>query len=153
SARWIVRLRVFPDDTAARRRSLDFSARDGGTAAAIRDIMAPDTRSDRWYERIIRRTQSLRPDEERALVAALEAHRDVVVKDVLASPLGLAYPPELRTRLATRALDVRAVVEMDADVRVEDALATTLGQLERVATLAATRGARGRARTDLAEAI
>jgi len=115
--------------------------------------MAPDNRPDRWYERIIRRTQSLRPDEERALATALEAHRDVVVKDVLGSQLGLTYLQELGTRLTTRALDVRAVIEMDADVRVDDALATTLGQLERIATLASARGRRGRAGGDLAEAI
>jgi len=115
--------------------------------------MAPDTRSDRWYERIIRRTPALRPDEERALTAALEVHRAVIARDVLGSPIGLAYLRELQTRLAARAIDVRAVVEMDADVRIEDALASCLGQLERIAALAAQGSRRPRARTDVADAI
>src|SRR5262245_30205992 len=94
--------------------------------------MTPETTSDRWYERIIRRTPPLRPAEERDLMAALETHRALIARDVLGSPVGLAYLGEVHTRLDTRALDVRSVVEMDADVKVEDARASCLDQLARI---------------------
>jgi RNA polymerase primary sigma factor len=114
--------------------------------------MAPDTNPDRWYERIIRRTPTLRPDEERALMASLEAHRALIARDVLGSSIGLAYLREVQARLVARALDVRGVVEMDADVRVEDARASCLDQLARIIALAG-KTSRGRKRDDVAEAI
>lgn len=86
-------------------------------------------------------------------MAALETHRAVIARDVLGSPIGLAYLREVHGRLVSRALDVRSVIEMDADVRVEDARASCLDQLARIAALAADRSHRGRTRADVADAI
>jgi RNA polymerase primary sigma factor len=118
--------------------------------------MKPDGPSDRWYERIVRRAPTLGAEEARALTAALEAHRVAVADEVLGSSIGLAYLGEIGAKLTTGALDVRNVIEMEADVRVADARAQCLEQLARIARLAerASRQARApRSRTDLVTAI
>ena len=84
-------------------------------------------------------------------MAALETHRALIACDVLGSAVGLTYLGEVHTRLTTRALDVRSVVEMDADVKVEDARASCLDQLARI--IAASRASRGRKRADVVNAI
>jgi RNA polymerase primary sigma factor len=98
---------------------------------------------DRWYERAVRRTRGLAPGEERELTATLEAHRTAILRDVLASPPGLAYLRELAVGLGARRLDVRGIVELEADARVEDARADCIARLERIAGLARRRPRRG----------
>ncbi len=92
---------------------------------------------DRWYERAVRRTRGLAPGEERELTATLEAHRTAILREVLASPPGLAYLRGLAVGLGARRLDVRGVVELEADARVEDARAECLARLERIGRIAA----------------
>ena len=100
----------------------------------------PDAaRPDRWYERATRRVRPLDRAEERELVAVLDAHRAAVARHVLGSPIGLAYLQDLRIRLEARTLDVREVVEAEADEQVESMRRACLGRLGRVAKLAATR--------------
>jgi RNA polymerase primary sigma factor len=94
------------------------------------------TSSDRWYEHVVRRTPGLRPGEERTLVAALDAHRAVIAQDVLGSKMGLAYLRELGAGLASRAVDVRTIVECEADARVEDMRDECIALLARIARLA-----------------
>ena len=115
--------------------------------------MVTDANPDRWYERIIRRTPAMRQPEERTLMAALETHRSVIAREVLGSPIGLAYLNEVRARLVARTLDVRGVVELEADARIEDALASCLAQLERIAALAKTPRRRGQAHPEVGDAI
>ena len=93
------------------------------------------TPSDRWYESSVRRTPPLGRDEEQRCVAALEAHRVVVAHDVLGGAIGLAYLDELAQGLESRRVDVRSVVETEADVRVEVARAECLARLGRIARL------------------
>lgn len=110
--------------------------------------------SDRWYEASVRRTPPLGRDEEQRCVAALEAHRVVVARDVLGGPIGLRYLREIAQGLESRRIDVRSVVETEADVRVEDARAECLARLERIARLTAShRPLSARARTQLEREI
>ena len=104
--------------------------------ASSRDTTAANPKTDRWYERVVRRTPPLEAGEMRALTDALEAHRLVVATDVLGSPIGLAYLREIRTKLESGALDVRNTLEMEADARVADVRAQCLDQLTRIARLA-----------------
>jgi len=96
--------------------------------------------SDRWYVRTARRVCPLDRAEEQALTAALERQRDVVASDVLGSSAGRAYLRGLRTHLEGGTLDVRDVVEVDADERVEAMRAQCLARLVRIEQLAASRG-------------
>ena len=91
--------------------------------------------SDRWYESAVRRAPRLSRDEERVLAAALDAHRGVIARRILGSPLGLVYLQQLATGLASRAIDVRTVVEVEADARIEDARRQCLERLDRIARL------------------
>ena len=125
-------------------------------AATTRSDATASPSSDHWYERIVRRNPGLRPDEERTLTAVLDEHRTVIARDVLGSPIGLAYLRELGTALACRAIDVRSLVENEADTRIEDARATTMAGfvcVNRLAQRAASRVARPRVRVDLERAI
>lgn len=107
------------------------------------------TTSDRWYESSVRRQPPLARDEERRCTAALEAHRALVARDVLGSAIGLGYLAELANGLESRRVDVRSIVETEADVRVEDARTECLARLGRVARLAArTMPSRVRVRLD-----
>jgi RNA polymerase primary sigma factor len=91
--------------------------------------------SDRWYESVVRRAPRLSRDEENVLAAALDAHRAVIARRILGSPLGLAYLEQLATGLASRALDIRTVVEVEADARIEDARRQCLERLGCIARL------------------
>jgi RNA polymerase primary sigma factor len=91
--------------------------------------------TDRWYESVVRRTSALSRDEERVLTEALDEHRRVIARHVLGSPFGLEYLQRIGAGLASRALDVRNVVEVEADARIEDARADTLARLGRIARL------------------
>jgi RNA polymerase primary sigma factor len=123
------------------------------TAFAVQSAaMAKRVPTDRWYEAGVRRTRTLARDEEATLTAALVAHRAVIVRDVLASPHGLAYLRAIHEDLTARRIDVRGIVELEADARVEDARADCLARLSRVAALAAPR-TRGRRTTAAAGAI
>jgi RNA polymerase primary sigma factor len=98
---------------------------------------------DRWYENAVRRAPGLAHDEERTLTATLEEHRGVIARHVLGSEMGLAYLRQLRDGLAARAIDVRNVVEVEADARVENVRDDTLARLDHVDRLGA-RAARHR---------
>jgi RNA polymerase primary sigma factor len=117
------------------------------TAATESATAATRMPSDRWYERSVRRTRALAPGEERELGATLEAYRMAVVRDVLGSPYGLLYLRELETALAARRIDVRGVVELEADARVEDARTDCLARFERIKRLASQRRTRRRTAT------
>lgn len=93
--------------------------------------------SDRWYERAVRRAPGLARDEERTLTAALERQRAVVARHVLGSPAGLEYLTRLGAGLSTRAIDVRNVVEVEADARIEEVRLQVLARLAHVARVAA----------------
>jgi len=108
----------------------------GGSAMAAR---AP---SDRWYERTVRRARTLAPGEERELTATLDAYRTAIVRDVLGSRYGLRHLRDLGAALAARRVDVRGIVELEADARVEDARTECLARLARIARLAARRARR-----------
>jgi RNA polymerase primary sigma factor len=97
--------------------------------------MAQGTSSDRWYEHAVRRAPTLAPGEERTLTGMLDSHRAVVVRDVLGSSHGLAYLGDLADALAARRIDVRSVVELEADVLVEEARTDCLTHLGRIAKL------------------
>jgi RNA polymerase primary sigma factor len=97
--------------------------------------MAYRTPSDRWYEQAVRRTRGVTRDEERGLALTLEAHRAAIAHHVLGSAEGLAYLEEIRTSLTSRRLDVRTIVELEADARVEDARGECLARLARIARL------------------
>jgi RNA polymerase primary sigma factor len=116
--------------------------------SAARTTTAPD----RWYERAVRRTRTLAPGEERAVTATLEAHRTAILREVLASPHGLAHLREVATDLDARRIDVRTIVELEADARVEEARTECLARLGRIERLVAER-ARGRSATDVASAL
>jgi RNA polymerase sigma factor (sigma-70 family) len=112
------------------------------TSSAATATMAMRGPSDRWYERSVRRTRGLAPGEERDLTATLDAYRTAVVHDVLGSRLGLRHLRELAASLAARRIDVRGIVELEADARVEDARTDCLARLGRIARLAARRARR-----------
>jgi RNA polymerase primary sigma factor len=109
------------------------------TARAARSTIAPDTPSDRWYEHAVRRAPTLAPGEERTLTGMLDAHRAVVVRDVLGSSHGLAYLGDLANALNARRVDVRSVVELKVDGLVEEARTKCLTHLGRIAELGARR--------------
>jgi len=107
---------------------------------------------DRWYENAVRAAPALGRDEERRCVAALDAHRAVIARDVLGSRIGLEYLRELAAALTARRVDVRSLLETEADVRVEDARAECLlrlGRIERLADRVARRPLPTRVRTQL----
>jgi RNA polymerase sigma factor (sigma-70 family) len=110
--------------------------------------MAGKTPSDRWYETVVRRTPTLTREEERKLTATLDAHRAVIARDVLGSRHGLAHLRELAAGLEARTIDVRSVIELEADARVEDARVECLAHLARI-----TRLARRRRTSDVAFAL
>ena len=99
--------------------------------------MGHRTPDDRWYETGVRRLPGLARDEERTLVATLDEHRRVIARYVLGSAYGLAYLGGLQEGLASRSIDVRNVVEVDADARIEDVRDATLAHLDRIARLGA----------------
>src|SRR4030095_7634036 len=102
-------------------------------------MMAQDTSSDRWYEHGVRRAPTLAPGEERTLTGMLDAHRAVVVRDVLGASHGLAYLGDLANALNARRVDVRSVVELKVDGLVEEARTKCLTHLGRIAELGARR--------------
>jgi RNA polymerase primary sigma factor len=109
--------------------------------------------SDRWYETAVRRVRGVSREEERTLTAALDAHRAVVARSILGSPLGLAYLRRLARGLESRQVDVRNMLEVDADARVEDVrrdCLERLGRIERLGhALLERRRYRSRLRADL----
>src|SRR4030095_16307775 len=116
-------------------------------------MMAQDTSSDRWYEHAVRRAPTLAPGEERTLIGMLDAHRAVVVRDVLGSSHGLAYLGDLADALGARRVDVRSVVELEADALVEEARTECLTHLGRIAKLGARRRTAGTVGRELQEEI
>src|SRR5262249_37424096 len=130
-----------PAIEAARRDRAPRAPMTPATGSAAKVVSVP---ADRWYERSIRRTRALAPGEERELTATLDAHRTAVVRDVLASSYGLSYLRELAVSLDARRIDVRGIVELEADARVEDARTACLARLGRVKHLGACRARRPR---------
>src|SRR5262249_31450981 len=127
---------------AARRAPAPHPPMMPATESAAKVVSVP---TDRWYERSVRRTRTLAPGEERELTAMLDAHRTAVVRDVLGSSYGLSYLRELAASLDARRIDVRGIIELEADARVEDARTECLARLGRVKHLAACRARRPRA--------
>jgi RNA polymerase primary sigma factor len=123
------------------------------TARGARSTMAPGTSSDRWYEHAVRRAPTLAPGEERTLTCMLDAHRTVIVRDVLGSSHGLAYLGDLANALAARRVDVRSVVELEANALVEEARTGCLTHLGRIAELGARRGTAGTVAHEFGEEI
>jgi len=113
------------------------------TVRGAQSTVPPGTPPDRWYEDAVRRAPTLAPGEERALTDMLDAHRTAVARDVLGSSHGLAYLGELANALAARRVDVRSVVEFEANALVEDARTECLMHLGRIAELGARRRTAG----------